>query len=244
MQRPFLKILALLITLAASTFPASAQTSGYRLRIADSLFQAKRYTQSIEHYDEILSQRQYTSAMLLKMAYVHEGLNQVGSAMYYLNLYHIATNDKSVLAKMDELATKYDLEGYETSDSDRFWSFYLDNHMLISLGIAALAILMLSIMYHARVKLHSRPTASAIAVAALLILLVIHQQHGGQQARSIIAEASTYLMDGPSAGASVIDIIGDGHRVQVIGKNDVWIKIRWEDEVAYVKEKSLRPVRL
>ena len=113
MQRLFLKILPLfaLVSLAIS-HSAPAQTSGFRLKTADSLFQAKRYTQSLEHYEEILRQRQYSPAMLLKMAYIHEGLNNIGSAMYYLNLYYIATADETVVDKMDELATKFDLEGY------------------------------------------------------------------------------------------------------------------------------------
>src|SRR5688500_16903409 len=101
MQRPFSIFLAASIAFVLTTFTIShAQTSGYRLKTADSLFQAKRYTQSLEHYEEILRQRQYTPAMLLKMAYINEGLNQIGSAMYYLNLYHTATGDKSVLRKM------------------------------------------------------------------------------------------------------------------------------------------------
>jgi uncharacterized protein YgiM (DUF1202 family) len=244
MQRPFLKFLTLSIILTASTFLSSAQISSYRLSVADSLFQKKRYTQSLEHYEEILAQQQYTPAMLLKMAYVHEGLNQIGPAMYYLNLFYIATNDESVVTKMDELATKYDLEGYETTDTDRFWSFYLENHLLISLTLTALIIFMLSITYHTRVKLHRRPIASPIAVLVLSIVLFAHQQYGTVRSRGIIAEATTYLMAGPSAGASVIDVVGDGHRVEVIGKKDVWMKIRWDDEIAYVKQKSVRPVKL
>ena len=244
-QRSYLKFIVAFIVLSVNTFQsATAQTSGFRLKTADSLFQAKRYTQSLEHYQQILQQRQYSPAMLLKMAYIHEGLNQIGSAMYYLNLYAIATNDKSVAAKMDELATKYNLEGYETTDSDRFWSFYLDNHLYISLTLAALMILMFSVAYHTRMRRHARPIASPIAIVVLAIALFVHQQYGTERTRGIIADAATYLMDGPSAGASVIQIVGDGHRVEVIGKNDVWMKIKWDDEVAYVRENSIRPVRL
>ena len=233
------------MALIFSAFHSStAQTSHFRLKTADSLFQAKRYTQSLEHYEEILRQKQYTPAMLLKMAYVYEGLNQIGSAMYYLNLYQIATNDKTVVTKMDELANKYNLEGYETTDSDRFRSFYLDNHLYISIALAALSILMVSVMYYTRFKLHQRPAGSAIAVVALLIALFVHQQYGSERTRAIISSTFTYVMDGPSAGASVIDIVGDGHRVKVIGQRDVWTKIEWDDEVAFVKQHSIRPVRL
>ena len=245
MQRLFLKILLGFTVLSLNILqPSLAQTSGFRLKMADSLFQTKRYTQSLEHYEEILRQRQYSPAMLLKMAYINEGLNHIGPAMYYLNLYHIATNDKTVLTKMDELATKFRLEGYETTDTDRFWSFYLDHHLSISLAIAALAVLMVSFMYHARFKRHTRPVASGIAVVALTLLLVAHQVYGSHRSRGIIADATTYLMDGPSAGASVIDIVGDGHRVDVIGRKDVWLKIKWDDQIAYVKENALRPVSL
>jgi tetratricopeptide (TPR) repeat protein len=235
----------LAIALTLSMFTSShAQTSHFRLQTADSLFQAKRYTQSLEHYEEILRQDQYTPAMLLKMAFIYEGLNQIGPAMYYLNLYYLATNDKSTVRKMDELATKYSLEGYETSDGDRFQAFYLDNHLLISLLLAALIILMLAVMYQKRMKLHQRPVGSAVVMVVLLGLLFTHQQFGSAETKSIMASATTYVMDGPSAGASVIDVVSDGHRVEVIGKQDVWMKIRWDDEVAYVKQNALRPVRL
>ena len=243
-QRLFLKILVASILLNLSTFTSSAQTSSFRLKTADSLFQTQRYTQSLEHYEEILRQRQYSPAMLLKMAYINEGLNHIGPAMYYLNLYQIATNDKSVVEKMNELATKYDLEGYEITDADRFWTFYLDSHLYISLALAALAILLFSVMYNTKYKRHSRPVGSAITLFILCIALFAHQQFGSQRSRGIIANASTYLMDGPSAGASVIDVIGDGHRVEVVGKKDVWMKIRWDDEIAYVKEGSVKPVEL
>jgi hypothetical protein len=244
-QRSYLKFLAAFIFLMASTFlTAPAQVSSFRLKTADSLFVTKRYTQSLEHYEEILKQGQYSPAMLLKMAYIYEGLNKIGSAMFYLNLYYIATNDKSVLEKMDELAVKFNLEGYQTTDSDRFFSFYLDHRLYITAALAALAVLFLSLVYYSKVKLHRRPIASAISVCVIAAALFFHLNYGTRVDRGIISDASTYLMDGPSAGASVISIIGDGHRVEVVGRKDVWMKIKWHDEIAYVKRNSVRPVRL
>jgi hypothetical protein len=244
MQRLLLKITPLLVASLAITASSNAQTSGFRLKTADSLFQQKRYTQSLDHYEEILRQHQYTPAMLLKMAYIHEGLNHIGSSMYYLNLYYIATGDKTVLSKMTELADKYNLEGYETTDSDRFWSFYLQYHLYISLALVALLILMLSLVYHTRMKRHQRPIGSFVTLAILAVALAIHTYYGTFRPKGIIADTSTYIMDGPSAGASVIDVVGDGHRVDIIGKKDVWMKIRWEDGIAYVKENAVRMVRL
>src|SRR5688500_4150311 len=101
-----------------------AQVSGHRLNQADSLFVDKKYTQSLDHYRTILAQNEYSPAMLLKMAYIEEGLNRVGQALYYLNLYYLASNDKTVITKMEELAARYNLQGYENSETDKALSFY------------------------------------------------------------------------------------------------------------------------
>src|SRR4051812_40914450 len=104
MQRGFLKIVATSLVLTIFfNLQGFSQTSSHRLRTADSLFQAKRYTQSFEHYQEMLKQNQFTPAMLLKMAFIQEGLLHIGQSMYYLNLYFIATHDESALDKMNEL---------------------------------------------------------------------------------------------------------------------------------------------
>jgi hypothetical protein len=244
-QRGRLKFLTLTLAMVASiVIPSFAQVSSHRLRTADSLFQAKRYTQSLEHYEEILRQHQYTPAMLLKMAYVHEGLNQMGSAMYYLNLYHLATRDESAIQKMNEIAQKLNLRGYEPSDSDRFHDFYLDNHLWISLSLAALILLSLSIAYYTRRRRHERPIGSAIAVMTLSTMLAVHLYYGSTRTHAIIATETTYVMNGPSAGASVVEVVGDGHKVEVIGRKDVWLKVKWDNSTAYIKESAVKELSL
>ena len=93
-------------------------------------------------------------------------------------------------------------------------------------------------------RLHTRPVGPAVAIVALALILVIHQQYGTLRSRAITTQPTTYLMAGPSAGASVLEIVGDGHRVEVIGKKDVWLKIKWDEEVAYVKENAIRPIKI
>ena len=46
-------------------------------------------------------------------------------------------------------------------------------------------------------------------------------------------------MDGPSAGASVISVVNEGHRVEVVGKTDVWYKVRWGEDEVFVRDHSL-----
>src|SRR3954468_14023429 len=78
---------------------------------ADSLFRAKQYTQSLEVYQSLFNEQKYSPAMLLKMAYIQEGLGKIGQTLYYLKLYHLATDDEQALRKMEELAGKFGLSG-------------------------------------------------------------------------------------------------------------------------------------
>src|SRR5688572_5369595 len=175
MQRGYLKFIVVIIILfITSCQSAFSQSSSFRLRTADSLFNSKRYTQSIEHYEEILKQKQYTPAMLLKMAYVKEGLLQIGPALYYLNLYYIATRDKTALDKMNELSSKYNLQGYETSEADNIITFYHEYHVYISAVISALIILMLSFAFYTKFRLKKRPIASTVMLAVFAVLLLVN----------------------------------------------------------------------
>lgn len=244
MQSRVLKIVgALLILISCSSYSLEAQISGYRLQQADSLFLDKKYTQSLEHYQQILAQNEYTPAMLLKMAYIQEGLNRIGQALYYLNLYYIATNDKSVLEKMDELATRYNLEGYQLSDADKALSFYRDYYLQITVALAAIVVFFVAVTFSVRRKGH-RPIAPAVVTLIVLLVLFYHVNIGGEASMGIIGNAHTFLMNGPSPGASVVQIVEEGHRVEIIGKKDVWMEVMWNGEVAYVREANLLPVVL
>lgn len=245
MQSAYLKILIAHILLIITSFDfAHAQVSSFRLKTADSLYRAGMYTQSFGHYEEILRQKQYTPAMLLKMAYIQEGLNNIGRAMYYLNLYFLVTNDAAVAEKMEELAQRYDLEGYESTDADRFLTFYQDYFGRITIALAALCVLALSLVFYSRVRLHRTPVASGVILLIFITALFIHINFASRIRTGILSNPQTYIMDGPSPGATLITVASDGHRVEVIGRTDVWMKIRWDGRVAYVRDNSVLPVRM
>jgi hypothetical protein len=245
MQWDRLKILCLIVgVMIYSGNSVYAQTSGFRLKTADSLYVAKRYTQSFELYQSILKQGEYTPSMLLKMAFIQEGLNHIGQAMYYLNLYFIASRDQEALDKMEELAGKYNLEGYDTSDADRFLSFYHDYHLWISATLAAIAIFLLSLMFFISFRRKERPVATVIVLFVFLVGFGVHLYVGDKVSSGIITSPKTYVMDGPSAAASVIQVVSDGNRVEVIGKKDVWLKVKWFDQTGYIRQNNLQLVEL
>jgi hypothetical protein len=240
MQRRYLKIVGFLLTFIFLQFQTSfCQVSSFRLRTADSLFRAKQYVQSLEHYEEILKQNSFTPAMLLKMAFIHEGLVHVGPALYYLNLYYRTTRDKTALDKMEELANKYSLRGYEKEEGDDIISAYHDNRLYISLALAALMIFMLSLTIYSKVKLHRKPIASFSILCIFTVALLVNMFYGEEITTGIVANPETYVMTGPSGGSSVLDIIGDGHRLTVLGKKDVWVQVEWNNSIGFVKQTAL-----
>jgi len=245
MQKRDLKIMHFFLPLMLIfSIEGYSQVAAYRLKTADSLFQSRRYTQSFELYASILKQNEYSPAMLLRMAYIQEGLNHVGEAMYYINLYYLASHDDAVLDKMETLAEKHNLNGYKTTDRDRVLTFYHDNYTYISLGLGAILIFLLALTVHVKFRRQIRPIFSTVMVGVFVLVLGYHINLGDRKQIAIITNPKTYFMEGPSAAAGVVTIIGDGHRVQVIGKKDVWLKIKWDDQVGYVKGNSLLPVTL
>lgn len=245
MQRGYLKFLAVsVILIMFFSVQGFSQTSSHRLRTADSLFQAKRYTQSFQHYDEMLKQNQFTPAMLLKMAFIKEGLLQIGESMYYLNLYFVATHDEAALDKMKELASKYNLEGYEASETDKLLTTYYDNYNYISFAVLALVVFAFALTFYTYFRLKRKPVVSFAVVAFFAATLFVHLFYGERIQTGIITNTSTYLMAGPSSAANVIEIISDGHKVEVIGQKDVWLKIKWAGDVGYVKRGTILPIKL
>ena len=47
-------------------------------------------------------------------------------------------------------------------------------------------------------------------------------------------------MGAPSAGAEVLDILKVGHRVKVLGQQDVWLEIELDNQIGYVKNTQLK----
>jgi len=85
---------------------------------------------------------------------------------------------------------------------------------------------------------------SGFLVLLLAAVLYLHVYFGKEVRRVIVAEPQTYLMSGPSAGASVVDIIGEGHQLRIKGQEDVWLRVEWKNREVYVREFLVRPVRL
>lgn len=235
-----------IVLISISFFTAIAHSSlaaPVNLTTADSLFEAKRYTQSLHGFEEIFANQQYTPAMLLKMAYIHEALGNIAKTQYFLSLYFLSTNDDSALEKMETVAEKHQLEGYTFTATDRVKLLVRENATPLVGVMMALILLFLAWIIRLR-KLNKRAFIPFAIVFIFCVILVTLLQVTSGDHHSIILQPNTYVMSGPSPGSDVVEILDAGHKVEVVGKKDVWLKIRWRDEEAYLKEDLLQPIVL
>jgi hypothetical protein len=213
-----------------------------KIKIADSLFKAKQYTQSLELYQSVFNEKKYTPSMLLRMAYINEGLGKVGATLYFLKLYNLASDDEQVLKKTEELAAKYKLTGYEESDSDRLQRLLSKNAILIQSILAFTLLSIVTFIFFYRMQ--NKKSWGLIAAFTVVMVLLLYFNNIYSSETVIVSNDKTYLMDGPSSGANVLAIISEGNLLQLTGRKDVWVRVKWMDKEVYLKEKSVMKVSL
>lgn len=243
-QKRGVEILIIIVLIFLNSPLAKAQPSAQITKAADSLFRARQYSQSFELYKAILEQHYYSPVILLKMAYIQEGLGHVGRSLYYLNLYYQATNDKQALYKMEEIAEKNKLEGYASTETTRLFTLLRENYFRIGAILGAIIIFLFALLIYYRVRLHQKPYFTAFMLLLVMGVLFMHVNFSQQMSTGVVTNPSTYVMSGPSAGASVVSIVGEGHKLEITGKEDVWMKVRWLNKDAYIKQNSILPLQL
>jgi len=242
-QTVILKILPLLL-LCALPYSSPAESSHESMKQADSLFKAKLYTQSFDLYHNLFLEKKYSQATLLKMAFIQEGLGHLSQSLYYLNLYYLASGDEQALSKVNEVAKKNNLEGYESNQIPPLYKVLQDNYSTIIGVLAASAIFCLSFLAYQQRKTKKRPFVLAFVSLFFLGLLFLFVNFSSAPKQGIITTAPVYLMKGPSSGASVAAIVEEGHRLSMIGQEDVWLKVEWRDEEVFIKNNQLLPITL
>lgn len=220
-----------------------SQELNYDLSVADSLFKKGKYTESFEIYNAILEiGEKVTPAMLLKMAYIKEGLGDHSNALYYLNRYYLKTSNKLALNKMEELSSEHNLRGYSEKDQNIMNHYFHENFNNIIIVLALLVITVFSVAVYRKFNGNRTPIKSSLLGAALLVIIFYLTNFAHTSNQGIIIKQGAFIMSGPSAGASLIDSPQKGHRVTILGEKDVWLQITWNGKTGFIKSQFVRPL--
>lgn len=207
---------------------------------ADSLFDAGKYTESFKVYESVLTAGSYSTGMLIKMAYISEGLGDYSNALYFLNMYYDKTSDKMVWSKMQELADEHGLTGYDFGDADYLLNLYEQFRQYILMAVAFLSLMLMVGILRKWISKKPRPLSFGITNIFILLILFMLLNFSASRPKGIIIGSGTYLMSGPSSGADVIDVLKVGHRVDVLEESEIWVKILWEGKEVFIRKSKIR----
>jgi tetratricopeptide (TPR) repeat protein len=235
--RPFFLVkLPLIFLLILQSINSQADTG--RLFSADSLFQSKNYQEALVIYESILNEEQaYSPAMLLKMAFISEGMGDYPKTILYLSKYYEHNPNPQIPSKIKELTNQNSLIGYSMSDREQFFSILTDNGHLITSVLGLLLILSL-------IALVLKGFKAGYAVASLFLigLVALSNNFLKKPETGIITGSPSLVMDHPSAGGNLIRQVASGHRVVIKSSVDIWYKVEWGDQTAYIRKNQVTKI--
>lgn|SRR5690606_30524907 len=232
----FLAKLALLFLTMLQSFVSHADNG--KLATADSLFQSKSYQEALVIYESLLNQDQaYSPAMLLKMAFISEGMGNYSNTILYLSKYYEHKPNPQIPNKIKELSNQNTLIGYSQTDQQAFVSVLQDNAQMIT---SLLALLLVASLI-ALVMKGGKPGYAVICMV-LVGMVGLSNNLLKKPERAIVTGSPALIMDHPSAGGNLIRQVGSGHRVVIKSSVDIWYKIEWGNQVAYIKKDQVTKI--
>jgi uncharacterized protein YgiM (DUF1202 family) len=233
------KCIFFIVLFLITSFSAVCQNINLLKKSADSLFVIKKYQESFLIYENILKNNKISPDMLLKMAFINEGLGNYTHALYYLNMYQLNFPSSTVLKKMDDLGVRHNLMGYEFTDYEYFVSVY--NKFSSQILYVLVGISLFLFLYSTYRIFVSKNYIRARIYVAFIIMLFCYAfiNLGIPSYKGIVSKDHTLIMDAPSAGSTILSTINKGHRLNILKKDEVWYEVLWNNKVGFVKHEQL-----
>lgn len=210
------------------------------IRRADSLFALSDQMNAARLYEKILTQGHIaTDPMLLKLARAYEQQNDVPRQLYYLEVYFDRHPDDAILRRMNDIARANNLSGYETDDLNYFYLFYRKYGVYFLLFLLIPAGYVFIVLLLKRIRKEEIPGRQKwIVFVYLLLLLVFTNLPEGVQS-GITSQDRVLLRTDPSAAAAVAEVIGRGHKVNILGTKDIYLRVLWHNELYFIRRDNV-----
>ncbi len=219
-------------------FTQESQSQYIRFKEADSLFKIERYDEAIKIFEtNILNSNNNPSLpVILKLAMMYEKKNKFSKALYYLTVLYNRHPQQTTLNKITEIATKHNLSGYQEEDlSFIFFLFRKYALYFISFLLTVAVYSFYVLVNKKRKKLMIRPRHQWTVVLYLVALLALLNLPDTYKV-AIVAKKQAFLRDAPSSAAPITDKILEGNKLSVVGQQDQWLHIWWNNKLFYVKQ--------
>ncbi|WP_317047871.1 tetratricopeptide repeat protein [Cognataquiflexum aquatile] len=202
------------------------------------MFSTKNYQEAMLVYEDLLNNEEtFSPAMLLKMAFISEGKGDYSSASFLLAKYYDQNPNQRVISKIKTLTEQVNLIGYDLDDSDRLFKFITDFQTELSSTFSFLLFLSLILLFVFRTK--ADKPMYYLPTVVLIILVFVINNFLSEPKTGIVTGSPTLIMDQPTAGGKLIEVVEPGHRVIIKSTKDVWYEVTWGEKVAFVKKDNI-----
>ena len=238
LQATRLKISLFFWLVSASALAQTALTDS--LQRADSLFAGGDKIDAARLYEMALAEgHTATDPMLLKLANAYEQQNDVPRQLYYLDVYFERHPDDAVLRRMNDVARANNLSGYETDDLNYFYLFYRKYGIYFLLFLLIPAGYVFSVLMLKRVRKEEVPGRQKWIVFVYLLLLLIFTNLPEGVQSGITSQDRVLLRTDPSAAAPIVEVIGRGHKVNILGTKDIYLRVLWHNELYFIRRDNV-----
>ena len=206
---------------------------------ADSLFAGQRFSDSKDLYLKAFFERKITTpSSLLKLAFIEESIDDYVMSIYFLHQYYLFRPGKKVKTKIEEMATQKKLSGYSIDEADYAYYLYRAYSSYIQAGFLILASILFLFLLNRKRKGLSLGYSPVFTIFFLLVSAYLYNYQLPYK-RAILLADKAFLMSGPAAGSSVVDVLSKGHRLDWVGENDIWFEVKWNEKKGWLKKSEL-----
>jgi len=237
-MQKFKILISSIILFVVGTSNVMAQPLEKELVKADSLYQKKQYISAIKIYEKIYNAGNSSPAMLLKLARIEEGMGNLGSSLYYLENYYQITKDEKALSYLKESTDGNNALGFDYGLAYKADLLYKEWKLYLQLFLSIIIFFGLGMMIKYQKIGSKKRNYFTVALVPLIIVAFLNNYSGKNEA--IIINSPSYLLEGPSSGANLVEQVNVPTKVQVKSKTDVWSKVIFEEKVAYIKTSQIK----
>ncbi len=179
----------------------------------------------------------YSPSMLLKMAFISEGIGDSEKATLYLSKYYDLSPNQQTITKIKTLTGQKELIGYEVSDGMRFVLFLVEYREIIVGSLTLFLIMSLIFLWSKGNKLaEARFYWPSVFLIALIFFI---NNFLKSPSTALVTSSPTLIRNKPTAGGEPVDLVEPGHRVKILASKDIWYEIEWKEKIAYLKKEDV-----
>ena len=215
------------LNFSASPAPAAG------LPQAEALFAQGNYAAAAPRYRaQIWRQQQVSPRLLLRMAYIQHQLGHYAAELLYLNMALARQPRLSTWQQLVALAQRQRVVGYPSTWQQDVRVQVQRYYYPMLQGLLSVAVLIAVGLLLRR----GRTSRGAwLAFGLYLLGTGAYLYWLRPTPTGIVARSGVALMAGPGAGAAWLSTAAPGDRLPVLGRQDIWLRVRWQERVAYVR---------